>query len=381
MASAENKSVKRIVDKTTLSTRIGGTDKSNPFFNWSAEIIEVFPNEDSNVAPQKLRRRNIERMHKFEQKKDTVASIKIIKESVSIGGEGNKFQDVNDNFRTRNDVIRGGGGLFGTDVLFETTNFVLQAMGETDSEKFQVLDNFGELPQIFMFGRRPRIYTYSGMLWNHSENNWKDEFKYTYKTYLRGTKCVEYGVKVLLTFDRSVRMGYILNANINQNAETEMAVPFSFSMFIEDEKELIDVDSIDPSSTNNTESSVESAFYLVGLQKKAVTAKANERQTAIDKKLKINKNKDKDIVPNTDKVIPKSEETPNLFEDELLDLNPQLNLQTPEEFDAQTKRYKEAENNNIVNSFYQDIRDTSVSTIPTGNPAQRRNKGGATGEW
>jgi hypothetical protein len=292
MPSAENESVRRVVEKTTAATRIGLTDKSNPFFDWSAEIVEILPDVLSQEPPPRFRKRNIERMHKFDQKQDTVASIKIIKESVTIAEENNPFQNLNDNFRN---ASVGGfqGGLDETDVLFETTNFVLQATGETDSEKFQILDNFGELPQIFMFGRRPRIYSYSGMLWNHVENNWKDEFKYIYKTYLRGTKCIEHGVKVLLTFDRSVRMGYVLNANINQNAEVEMAVPFNFTMFIENEKELIDIDAIDPSSTNNTEEeNIESAFYLIREQRKQVTRRGNKLQTAINKKLEV-KNLDK----------------------------------------------------------------------------------------
>jgi hypothetical protein len=163
----------------------------------------------------------------------------------------------------------------------------LQAIGETDSEKYQVIDSFGK-PQLFMFGRRYRIYSYSGMLWNNKCNNWKDEFKYIYNKYLRGTECVNYGVKIMLTYDRSVRLGYLLSMTINQVADVEMAVPVSFSMFIEEEKELVDEGLIDPGNTNTSQD----VFNLLRLQSASVDSAKSTREKAISQKLQI--------IPNSD---------------------------------------------------------------------------------
>jgi hypothetical protein len=124
------------------------------------------------------------------------------------------------------------------------------------------------------------------MLWNNDSNNWKDEFRYIYEHYLRGSKCVDFGVKVLLTYDRSVRLGYMLNNNINWTADVEMAVPFNFSMFIEDEKELIDTEALDPSTNSDVAQDV---FGFVKDQGSAVKQAGSALEEAISKKLEINK--------------------------------------------------------------------------------------------
>lgn len=235
---------------------------------YSTEIVSIsIP--DSKKPPEQLRKRDIPQMHQNNRKADTVASIKIIKETAKVGS-------INDSLRLgwSDSTI-----LETSDVLFESSNFILQAIGESDSEKNQIIDNFGK-PQIFMFGRRPRVYMYSGMLWNNDSNNWKGEFKALYDRYLRGTKCTENGVKILLTFDRSVRMGYVLNLSVSQVADSEMAVPMNFTMFIEDEKELIDTDSL--FGTVSTD-----VFKLVNAQAVNTTANRNGLEAAINKKFSI----------------------------------------------------------------------------------------------
>ena len=252
------------------SSKVGKTRFHNPLLDWTAEIVEVTTPIGTKVS--ELRKRDVNVMHCNKIKENTVASIKIVKENTSIDATDNFrdsfFSDSSDN----------------TDVLFESTNFVLQASGEADSEKSQIMDNFGELPQIFFFGRRPRVYSYSGMLWNNDTNNWKDEFRYVYNKYLRGTKCVENGVKLILTYDRSVRLGYMLQMNINQNAEMEMSVPINFAMFIEDEKELIDLD--------NTE--IVDAFKLVNENADTI------KKSILDKKIEIQEEVNV-VEPETDK--------------------------------------------------------------------------------
>lgn len=316
--STQNKGVINLINRIIDAGRVGQPQNTNPLLEWTAEIVSV-PTSERAGSEVTLRKRNVAQMHKHNRKEDTVAAIKIIRQESGLRS-GNIF---------REDFSKAeSSDLISQDVLFETTNFVLQAISEADSEKFQILENFGELPQIFMFGRRPRMYNYSGMLWNHKDNNWKDEFRYIYENYLRGVKCVENGVKILLQYDRSVRMGYIINASINQNSEIEQAVPFNFSMFVEQEKDLIDLELIDPRAVDNKENT--DAFSLIRRQKEATTQAARKLQQVINRKIDL-KSPPKDPVTKP-AVSPKPKPGYNSFGTKISKLKPLENNELPEKW-------------------------------------------------
>ena len=126
--------------------------------------------------------------------------------------------------------------------VFATDQFVLQAVTETDNEKIQVVETFGE-PIIFLFGRRPRFYNFSGFLFNggdsstNAEDNsgystlWRDNFKLAYELFIRGTRCVKFRARAYLTYDRVMREGFIISSTISQDIRPNM-VQFSFTMYI-----------------------------------------------------------------------------------------------------------------------------------------------------
>jgi hypothetical protein len=137
----------RALDKTSQNmvsaSKIGKVQHNNPLTDWSAEIVDIdlSPSRPNQVVS--LRQRTVDIMHGHARKEDTVASIKIVKENTNINS-------VNDNFRAF--FTQGGnripaGALDQTDVLFESSNFMLQVVGEADTEKYQVIDSFGK-PQI-----------------------------------------------------------------------------------------------------------------------------------------------------------------------------------------------------------------------------------------
>lgn len=150
----------------------------------------------------------------------------------------------------------------GAFVIFGTDQFLLQSATEQDVERYQIVETFGE-PVAFFFGRRPRIYTYSGTLFNSgfrfngAGNNffedstefqvnsmlWRDNFKLAYELFLRGTKCVKFRARAYLNYDRVLREGFILNNQIIQNIHPNM-VQFSFSMFITREVNLDGVEAL-----------------------------------------------------------------------------------------------------------------------------------------
>ncbi len=139
---------------------------------------------------------------------------------------------------------RAGGFL-----VFGTDQFVLQSAQETDTERVQLVETFGE-PVAFFFGRRPRVFNYSGFLYNSGKPKtvvdsasqfgasqvansmlWRDNFKIAYELFLRGTKCVQFKARAYLTYDRTVREGFILNVSMQQDIRPNI-VNFSFSMFV-----------------------------------------------------------------------------------------------------------------------------------------------------
>lgn len=158
----------------------------------------------------------------------------------------------------------------GAFVIFGTDQFLLQSATEQDVERYQIVETFGE-PVAFFFGRRPRIYTYSGTLFNSGfrfngagknffEDStefqvnsmlWRDNFKLAYELFLRGTKCVRFRARAYLNYDRVLREGFILNNQIIQNVHPNM-VQFSFSMFITRE---VNLDGIEALQKNTLEGS------------------------------------------------------------------------------------------------------------------------------
>lgn len=149
-------------------------------------------------------------------KEDTYASMRVVK------GDGETI------------LLTDAGGFQGeqsnrkTDVY---SNFMLQQVAEERMEKQQILETFGE-PYIFLFGERPRMITFSGVLLNTFDFNWEAEWWDNYENYLRGTKCVENEARVYLTFDETLVSGYIVASSASKNANDKNFVNFQFTMFL-----------------------------------------------------------------------------------------------------------------------------------------------------
>jgi hypothetical protein len=115
--------------------------------------------------------------------------------------------------------------------LTETSEFLLQSGQETDAEKFQLVETF-DLPRIYFSGRRARVWTYSGILMNTENFQWKNRFVEMYEKHLRGTRCVENRTRVYLVYDDVIREGYLLAATVAPSVESLNTVQFSFTMFV-----------------------------------------------------------------------------------------------------------------------------------------------------
>lgn len=265
MPPTEPKASQDTLTKETQEALTGGDlsqyDSSIPRDAFDAQ----FANELLQLSRGKLRSRvNIfarNRKHRgITSKEETIASLRIIS---NLAADSRKVQ--------KRKIVGGGFKIFGTD------QFVLQNATEQDSERFQIVETFGE-PVAFFFGRKPRIYNYSGFLYNSgfrfteagerdpftfagvsvSNQLWRDNFKLAYELFLRGTKCVRFRARAYLNYDRVLREGFILNNQISQSVYPNM-VNFSFNMFITREVNLDSIDALrkntdrglDPASPND----------------------------------------------------------------------------------------------------------------------------------
>lgn len=113
----------------------------------------------------------------------------------------------------------------------EFSKFFLESVREAHNEKFQLVETFNDF-YVYFYGEKPPIYTFSGTLLNLLNYNWKNEFMYFYENFWRGTKAVELGARVFLTYDYQQVQGYILSINTNVNSLTDKAAQFSFSVLV-----------------------------------------------------------------------------------------------------------------------------------------------------
>ena len=111
------------------------------------------------------------------------------------------------------------------------TDFTLQQVVESRSEKMQMVETFGE-DYVFFYGERPRVLQCSGVLVNTEDFNWRAEFWWNYDRYLRGSKLVESNSIAYLTWEDVIVQGYLFNANAVDSAQNPHQIPFSFSMLV-----------------------------------------------------------------------------------------------------------------------------------------------------
>ena len=113
----------------------------------------------------------------------------------------------------------------------EFSKFFLTSVQEGHQEQYQTVETFNDW-YVFFYGEKPPVYNFSGYLLNLANYNWWNEFMYYYQNFWRGTKAVELGGKIYITYNYQQVQGYILNVNTNLQAVTDKAAPFSISMLV-----------------------------------------------------------------------------------------------------------------------------------------------------
>ncbi len=111
------------------------------------------------------------------------------------------------------------------------SNFLIQSMQESRTEKMQVIQTFGA-PFVFFFGEHPRMIAARGVLLNTEDFNWRAEFLQNYDQYLRGTRCVENKTRVTLSWDDIVVEGYFVKVDTAETSTDPNYVTMEFQMFL-----------------------------------------------------------------------------------------------------------------------------------------------------
>lgn len=112
------------------------------------------------------------------------------------------------------------------------TSFLLQSVSYQDSEKSMVMQTFGDDSAVYFLGRSPRMMSFNGILLDDAVNNWFYKFMVAYDKFLRGTMIARKFRSISVTMHNCIVTGTIMDMSYSQEASTDNAISFSFSMLV-----------------------------------------------------------------------------------------------------------------------------------------------------
>jgi len=113
-------------------------------------------------------------------------------------------------------------------------HFSLQAATESDEERYQLHETFAE-EVLFLFGRRPRIWTLAGIVVNAKDADHATELAVFYEQSLRGTRTVDLrGSRTFIFYEDVLLECTLLNMTMVRNSSTPSAVNVSITIVIHD---------------------------------------------------------------------------------------------------------------------------------------------------
>jgi hypothetical protein len=111
--------------------------------------------------------------------------------------------------------------------------FFLQEVTERNSEKAQVSPLNGDGYAAYFSGREPSVYSFSGILLNTRQDQWRSTLTYLYDNLLRGSKITGLNRLVQVAYDDKVVTGSMMNLNQTISASPdETFTRFSFDILV-----------------------------------------------------------------------------------------------------------------------------------------------------
>lgn len=116
-------------------------------------------------------------------------------------------------------------------------DFFLQSAEESFEEKFQIMETLGDSYAVYGLGKKPRIWSYSGVLLNSQENDWRVNFIKMFDDYISISRLAKFRKNTLnnqvnLIYDSFNIRGAILNLRTSLRSDNELATPFGFTMLV-----------------------------------------------------------------------------------------------------------------------------------------------------
>lgn len=97
-------------------------------------------------------------------------------------------------------------------------------------ERQQVTESFGT-EFLKVFGQRPNMIRFSGILIDTPDYNWKATFLRNWETTLRATRLVELNARIILVVEDIVAEGYFSSLDLSKAVSNEKIVPFQASFY------------------------------------------------------------------------------------------------------------------------------------------------------
>lgn len=113
------------------------------------------------------------------------------------------------------------------------SRFFLQAVSESESEKYQVVETFTRFYSFF-YGKRPSVYRYAGVLLDDQNFRWANDFRFMYDNFFRGTQAAELDATVTLQYSGRAVNGLVLSLSTSQQAMDPKVVQFSMDVLVLD---------------------------------------------------------------------------------------------------------------------------------------------------
>jgi hypothetical protein len=111
--------------------------------------------------------------------------------------------------------------------------FLLQEVTERNSEKAQISPLNGDGYAAYFSGREPPVYSFSGILLNTRQDQWRATFTHLYDNLLRGSKITGLNRLVQISYDDKVITGSMMNLNqVVSASPDETFTRFTFDILV-----------------------------------------------------------------------------------------------------------------------------------------------------
>ena len=110
--------------------------------------------------------------------------------------------------------------------------FILTGVQESHSEKLEVVNLPGDTFASYFYGASPRQFSFSGILVNTDQDQWRDAFEELYEKYLRGSVSSRNFSIVQISYNGRVVSGWLTNLSQQLNSDNDHYASFTFSVLV-----------------------------------------------------------------------------------------------------------------------------------------------------